>query len=138
MSENHSHQKWLINSGFLTELHKNNLYMYGALASTGVVGVELAIDTDHKRVEYVLYLNNATYKAYKTFYQLLNSQSIISLWRLRRILKKFGDLNLSKIVGRFVSDYCGSNWTTVVEVKHERDYVSGEFDAVGDNTRTNS
>ena len=48
-------QRWLINNGFFNDMHKDNLYLFGALVHKNVEAVALSIDIATKTVKYQLH-----------------------------------------------------------------------------------
>lgn len=125
------HQRWLMNNGLLNDLHKDTLYLYGTLVHRDVQAVELKIDPDNKGLEYTIYVTPALFKSYMLYNELRTSNSIIGLWRLKRLLKKKGNLNFMTILSGFVKDYCGPKWSVKLEVKDFRSYEEGFREAEG-------
>jgi hypothetical protein len=125
VEEHLDHQRWLMNNGLLNDLHKDTLYLYGTLIHKDVQAVELKIDTDNKVLEYIVYIDNSLVKSYQLYNELRYTNSIIGLWRLKRLLKKKGNLNFMAILSGFVKDYCGPKWNVRLEVKDFRSYEEG-------------
>jgi len=125
------HQRWLIDNGFINDLHKDNLYMYGALVHKNVEAVQVDIDIEKKVVGYHVYVSSALLNKLEKFHKLSKSQSLFDLWRLKRLLVKEGNLNFENILGKFVKDYLGSKWSITLQVKNIKDYEEG-FEQIGD------
>lgn len=125
VEEHLDHQRWLMNHGLLNDLHKDTLYLYGTLVHKDVRAVELNIDPANKVLEYMVYIDHNLMKNYELYSKLQKSDSIISLWRLKRLLKKKGNLNFMAILSGFVKDYCGPKWSIKLEVKDFRSYEEG-------------
>ena len=118
-------QRWLLNNGLVTDEAKNNVYIYGTLVNKEVKAVEVSLDVENKKIHYTLYFSNSFLKDYNKFNELVGTESIFGLFRLRRILKKHGNLNIGGILKSFVSDYCGPNWTVTYELKDVKEYIDG-------------
>jgi hypothetical protein len=116
------HNRWLLNNGIMPEVAKNNLFMYGSIAHKDVRAVEVEVDSEKRSITYILYLDKSLIKTINTFKNLLNKKDILSLWRLKRILNKHGNLDLTNALQKFVKDYCGPKWTTIVDIKDVMDY----------------
>lgn len=125
VEEHLDHQRWLMNNGLLNDLHKDTLYLYGTLVHKEVQAVELDIDIENKSLTYVIYVGSKLFKSYQLYNELRTSDSIIGLWRLKRLLKKKGNLNFMAILGNFVKDYCGPKWNIKLEIKDFNSYEDG-------------
>src|SRR5665213_4154429 len=101
-NEHISHQRWLIENGFINDLHKDNLYMYGSIVHVDVQAVEVRIDIEKKAVEYDLYLTKHLLNRIDRFNVLSKDNSIIGLWMFKRMLKKEGNMNFLSILSNFV------------------------------------
>jgi len=119
------HQRWLMNHGLLNDLHKDTLYLYGTLIHKDVHAVELNIDIESKMLNYVIYVSTDLLKSYELYGRLRTASSIIDLWRLKRLLKKKGNLNFMAILNGFVKDYCGYKWNVGIEIKDFSSYEDG-------------
>lgn len=119
------HQRWLIDNGFINDLHKDNLYMYGALVHKNIEAVQVDVDVEKKAVAYELYVSSALIKKLDKFHKLSKSQSLLDLWLLKRLLIKEGNLNFENILSRFVKDYLGPKWSITLQVKNIKDYEEG-------------
>lgn len=104
------HQRWLIENGFINDLHKDNLYMYGALCHKDILAVELRINIEEKTVEYDLYMPKSLLKKINKYNKLRLGVGIIDLWRLKRLLKREGSLDFNSMLWNFVRDYLGPKW----------------------------
>jgi hypothetical protein len=125
VEEHLDHQRWLMNNGLLNDLHKDTLYLYGTLVHKDVLAVELSIDIEHKLLEYIIYVSPALLKSCMLYSRLQTTDSIIGLWRLKRLLKKKGNLNFMAILSGFVKDYCGPKWNVKLEIKDFGSYEDG-------------
>lgn len=129
------HQRWLIDHGFINDLHKDNLYMYGALVHKGVEAVEVDVDVEKKLVGYKVYISSALSKKMEKFHKLSKSKSLLDLWLLKRLLVKEGNLNFENILSRFVRDYLGPKWSITLQVKNIKEYEEG-FESNGNDGAT--
>lgn len=119
------HNRWLLNNGMISDATKNHLFMYGSILHKEVLAVELAVDAAKKLVLYQVFVPPTLLKKYKDFQQLRLSKGILSLWRLRRLLKKNGNLDFSSMINNFVKDYCGNGWSAEVSVLSYSGYMDG-------------
>ena len=119
------HQRWLLEHGFINDLHKDNLYMYGAIVHKDVYAVQLDIDPARKLVRYELYCATSLLKKIEKYKQLSESTGVFGLWRFKRMLLKEGNLNIQHILSNFVKDYCGPKWKAKLDLKDYRDYKDG-------------
>jgi len=117
LHEHLDHQRWLMNNGFINDLHKDTLFMYGSIVHKDVVSLELQIDKDNKRVSYTAYVNASLLRKIEKFDKLKQSASVWGLWSFKRMLKKEGNLDLKFIVDKFVKDYCGPSWSATLNMK---------------------
>lgn len=120
-----NHQRWLINNGFLNDMHKNTLYFYGSIAHRDVRALQLRVDVATKTVEYDLYLSNRLIKVLKLYKNLKGKSSMWSLWRLRRLLSREGNLEFNAILNNFVKSYCGLDWISLCTCNSMQDYQEG-------------
>lgn len=118
--------RWLMNNGLFSDSAKNNLYVYGFLVNKGVVGVEVSIDASTKTVSYLLYLQEKVVDAISKSHTLKERGSLWSLFLLRRLLKKHGNLNLKPLLEGFVKDYCGPQWNVTMEIRKESEFKDEE------------
>ena len=119
------HQRWLLNHGLINDLHKDTLYMYGAIVHKNVQAVEVRIDVENKVVEYDVYIDTELEKVLKKYETLSKSNSIISLWRLKKLLTKEGNLNFMSMLSRFVTDYCRPKWSVRLQIRNFAQYEDG-------------
>lgn len=135
INEHIDHQRWLLEHGFINDLHKDNLFMYGSIVHKDVQAVELDVDVEKKRVSYDVYVDKTLLKKIDAYKKLSHSKSIIGLWRFKRMLKKEGNLNLHHLLSRFVKDYCGPRWSVSLNLKDIESYEEGfeEQDSSNDN-----
>ena len=121
--ENHvDQQRWLINNGLFNDMHKDNLYLFGALVHKNVLAVKLSIDIATKTISYQLYCSRSLVEALAKYNKLRDSEKLLDLWKLKRLLKKEGNLNFGILINGMVKNFCGPKWTTAVEVKDVKDY----------------
>ena len=125
VEEHLDHQRWLMNNGLLNDLHKDTLYLYGTLVHKDVQAIELNIDIEKKTLDYIIYISPKLFQSYKLYNELRTTDSIIGLWRLKRLLKKKGNLNFMAILSGFVKDYCGPKWNVKLEIKDFDGYENG-------------
>jgi hypothetical protein len=118
-------ERWLLNNGLISDTAKNNLYLYGALTNMDIKAVELDIDFAQKIVYYQLYVSRRLLKKFNAYNRLSTATSLVGLWRLRKLLKKEGNLNFSGMLNRFVKDFCGPYWSANVSVRNFADYKDG-------------
>jgi hypothetical protein len=115
-------QRWLINNGLFNDMHKDNLYLFGALVHKDVLALELSIDIATKTVKYQLHCSDRLFKALAKYNKLKSSDKLLDLWKLKRLLKKEGNLNFSILIDGMVKNFCGPSWAVIVEVKDLKDY----------------
>lgn len=119
------HQRWLLEHGFINDLHKDNLYMYGAIVHKDVQALQIDIDPARKLVRYELYCDKSLLAKIKKYELLSKSNGLFGLWRFKRMLMKEGNLNIKHILNNFVKDYCGPKWRAELDLKDYRDYKDG-------------
>lgn len=119
------HQRWLMENGFINDLHKDNLYMYGAICHLEIEAVEVQIDVTNKIVTYDLYMASSLLRKVDKFEELSKSTSIIGLWRFKRLVKKEGNLRFGAVLTKFVKDYLGPKWSVVTNLKDVKEYEDG-------------
>ncbi len=118
-------QRWMLNHGLVNDLHKDTLYLYGTLIHKDVKAVELKIDVENKVLHYEVYVDDSLMRKLNLYKRLFGTTSIIGLWRLRRLLRKEGNLNLMGILNNFVKDYCGPKWNVKLYIKDFKRYEDG-------------
>lgn len=111
--------RWSINSGLFTEKTNNLLYGYAYLAHSEVQSAEVSVDLKGKRISYKLMISKKLTKAIVKYNRLRQATGIIELWFLRRLVRKFGNLDLEAILSDFVSNLCGPDWSTNVSIEME-------------------
>lgn len=119
------HQRWLLENGFINDLHKDNLYMYGAIIHKDIQALQLNIDVSKKIVKYELYCDESLLKKIDKYKELSQSTGVFGLWRFKRVLLKEGNLNIKHMLDNFVKDYCGPKWKVQLSLKDYRDYKDG-------------
>jgi len=117
------HIRWTLNNGIVTDIVKNNLYMYGSLAHKDVKALEVAIDPSTKIVDYVIYGPESMLDTVTRYYSMRDKTGLFNLWRLRRLLKKQGNLDIDRILNGFVKDLCGPGWRATYKLKNISEYV---------------
>lgn len=122
-----SNQRWLLDNGFIHDVHKDNLYIYGSLLHVGIKHVELTVEPKTKQVSYKLYCSNKLEKKIKLFNNLKDKQSIFHLWRLKRLLKKEGNLDFLSVLSHMVMAYCGPSWNVSLSIKNEKEYIDEPY-----------
>ena len=119
------HERWLLNNNMISDTAKNTLYLYGALVHGDVKAIELDCDFGKKIVSYQIYVTKKLLKKLATYRRLSSASSVIELWRLRRLLKKEGNLNFQGMLNRFVKDFCGPKWQVNLDIRDIADYHDG-------------
>ena len=71
--------RWLLNSGLVTDSVQQNLLAYGYLSSDKVKNVEVVLDVNNKKVSYKIYLSKSNYKGYMQFRKRLADKKPIPL-----------------------------------------------------------
>lgn len=117
------HQRWLIENGLFTDLAKDNIYLYGALLHQGIEALHTMIDVERHVVTYILYVSADLHKKINKFNKLSSSASLFDMWKLRRLLKKEGNLNFGPMINRFIQDFCGPKWRAEVKIDSTNNYV---------------
>lgn len=125
LNEHIDHQRWLLENGFINDLHKDNLFAYGSVVHIDVKAVEVDVVVENKKIAYCLYVTSSLLKKIEQYRQLSTSTSIMGLWRFKRMLKKEGNLNLRHLLTGFVNDYCGPGWSVDLSLKDFRKYEEG-------------
>ena len=115
------HQRWLINSGLLNAEIKNNLFLYGAIVHKDITDVYMQFDPERKELRYTLFATKRLMGRLASFNELKNADSFWELWKLKRLLKKEGNLNFKIMIQKFVRDYCGDGWRAEVKVIDEKE-----------------
>lgn len=119
------HQRWLMNHGFINDMHKDQLYIFGALVHKEVQAVELDMDVDKKIISYRLYTIASLKRKMSKFKKLSKETGIWGMWKFKRLYEKEGNLDFSAIISRFVADYCGPKWEAQVQVVDIKEYEDG-------------
>jgi len=116
-------RRWLLNNGLVTEDIKNQLFFCGSIVHREVQAVEVQIEAERMLVEYRIYVDDNLLKKIKKYEVLSRSDSLLSLWRFKRLLKKEGSLDFQKVLDAFVKDFCGPKWKTHVTTVDFNNYV---------------
>jgi hypothetical protein len=114
--------RWLMNNGLFTDNMKDTLFLYGSIANKHITAVELTVNIEDKSIEYHLYAPNKLHVAYNKYNMLKTKKSLLAIWRIKRLLTKYGNLEISNILDSFVKTYCGPSWRTVVFLKKSSEY----------------
>lgn len=117
--------RWLLNNGLISDNAKNQLFFYGSIVHKDVMAVELDVEPNQKLAKYKIYVDSVLLGKIQLYFKLMNSTSIIGMWRLKRLLKKEGSLDFNSILVKFVKDFCGPMWNASVEVVNFDTYVEG-------------
>lgn len=125
LNDHIDHQRWLLEHGFINDLHKDNLYMYGAIVHKDIQALQIDINAEKKLIVYELYCDKSLLKKVKKYERLSKSTGLFDLWRFRRMLIKEGNLNIEHILNNFVKDYCGPKWRAQLKLKDYREYKDG-------------
>lgn len=115
-------QRWLMNNGLFTDNIKDTLFLYGSIANKHITAVELVVNTDEKVITYTLYAPSTLHLAYNKYNTLKTDKSLLSIWRVKRLLTKYGNLEIHSILDSFVKTYCGPNWKTNMLLKKSSEY----------------
>lgn len=122
LNDHLTHQRWLLNHGFINDLHKDNLFAFGSLVHNEVRAVHVRITHEKKIVNYDIYVDSSLIRALSKYKKLRNTTSIFGLWRLKRLIKREGNLNFNFIIDKFTKDYCGKDWKAELKVMNIADY----------------
>jgi hypothetical protein len=109
-------QRWLLNNGLVPDSVKNQLFFYGSIVHPEVQAVEVKIHPEEKCVDYKVYFTKKTLKKMETYRKLSTSTSLFGMWRFKRFLTKEGSLDFQSMLGSFVRDFCGPNWSTKLTI----------------------
>jgi len=116
-------ERWLLNSGLITDGMKNQLFFYGSIVHKDVQAIEVDIDPDNKRVHYKVYVMKDVIEKISRYKELSTATSLFGMWRFKRFLKKEGALNFQAILDNFVKQYCGPKWSATCEVRNFDEYI---------------
>lgn len=105
-----AHQRWLMDHGLINDLHRDNLYMYGAILHKWIQYLELDIDVENKLIKYRLFVTRKLFNQINKYQQLAKKTTLFGLWRFKRYINKYGNLNFETLIQRFVIDYAGPKW----------------------------
>ena len=121
--ENLDQQRWLMNNGLFTETAKDSIFMYGSLIHKDIKAVQAHIKTDEKIVAYDIYTTKDVLKSYDLFISYRGTTSLIKLWKLKRLLKRNGNMDFTAVLDRFVKDFCGPTWKATMRLMDYEEYV---------------
>jgi hypothetical protein len=128
--------RWLLNNGLVTEEVKNQLFFCGSIAHKDIAAVEVKIEAEKKLVEYTIYVDQSLLDKIKKYEVLSKSDSLFSLWRFKRLLKKEGSLDFQAVLDSFVKDFCGPKWQTRVNTVNFNSYVEEQAQELGEASET--
>lgn len=114
--------RWLLNNGLFTDAAKDNLHLYGSIVNPKITAVELVVDTNSKNINYTLYGSRSLIRAYNSYTALRSSTSLWDMWKLKRLLKRHGNLEFKNILTGFVKTYCGPNWSVDASLRESSEY----------------
>ena len=123
--EHVDHQRWLINNGFVNDLHKDTLYLYGSIVHKDIQAVYVQIDIEAKVVKYQLYAPASLLKKMAKYQVISKSNNLFRMWQYKRLLHREGNLDFNYLLSRFVKDYCGPKWNADVIVDDFKNYTDG-------------
>lgn len=118
-------QRWLLNSGLISEPVKNQLFFCGSIVHKEVQAVELDLDVEKKTVAYQIYFHGKMIDKINKYKELSSSKTLIGMWRFKRMLKKNGSLDFHSMLNNLIKDYCGPKWSAAVEIRDFAKYVDG-------------
>lgn len=114
--------RWLLNNGLFTDQAKDTLYLYGAIINQSITAVEVSVNSNTKIVKYIVYAPNSLLRDYDRYQALKGTGSILGMWKLKRLLKRHGNLEFLKILSGFVKTYCGPAWSVELDLKESSEY----------------
>jgi hypothetical protein len=121
-----------MNNGLFSDSARDNIYLYGTLVHKEIEAVHATIDTEKRVVTYQLYAGPRLLSAVAKYERLVASDGLWDMWRLKRFLKKEGNLDFKAILERFVRDFCGEKWRVDFKLENVSAYVDAPVD--DDNT----
>ena len=127
LDETLDHNRWLLNNGLISDITKRNIFLYGSIVHKDIKAVDVDIDATSRSILYRLYIDKKLIKKINKFNVLKTDKSFFGLWRLKRLLKKEGNLDIGFLLKMFIKDYCGPKWNTeftllpIEEYKEEKD-----------------
>lgn len=116
-------RRWLLNNGLVTDDVKNQLFFCGSIVHKDVQAIELEINPENKLIYYKIYVRDDLLKNINKYNKLSKSSSLIDMWLFKRLLKREGSLDFSKVLRSFVRDFCGPKWEVSVDVVDFNNYV---------------
>ena len=125
LTDHLAHQQWLLSHGFVNDLHKDNLFAFGSLVHSDIRAVHVKIAHEKKIVNYDIYIDKSLIKSLTKYKELVDTTSIFGLWKLKRLIKKEGNLNFNFIIDKFTKDYCGKNWKAELKIMDIANYKDG-------------
>lgn len=122
------HQRWLMNNGLFSDSAKDNIYLYGTLVHKDIQAVHSILDPDKCVVHYTLYAETRLLEIVAKYERLVKSTGIWDMWRLKRLLKKEGNLDFKSLLEHFVRDFCGKKWRVELKLENVSAYVDAPVD----------
>jgi len=78
--------RWLLDSGLVTDSVQQNLLAFGYISSEKVKDVKIALDVNNKTVAFQIFLSSSDLKRYQAFRKRLAKGKGIPLWRKVQLL----------------------------------------------------
>lgn len=112
--------RWLMNSGLVTESVQQNLLLYGYLSSSLVDDVEVEIKPAEKWIKFQLYMKRKNLKKYSRFAKAWakyggDVTSLWGKWRKLRLCRHGVYMNIDRNLRKLVGDYL-PNFKVLIEV----------------------
>ncbi len=115
-------ERWRLDNNLVSQEMQNNLFLYGSIIHKDVEAVDMAIVVERKEVQYKAFFPRKILKKINTFNKLRGTKSLWGMWRLARLLKAQGNLDLQYILNKFVKDLCGPKWSATLTIHPESEY----------------
>jgi hypothetical protein len=103
----------------MTGTSQTLLYACAAMAHPSVRAVSMSVDVESKLIAYELEIDSKTFKLMDKIVRLAAKGSIIGLWRLRRIVRKHGNLDIRSLVYNEAMKILGNDWRVKVDIRDE-------------------
>jgi hypothetical protein len=104
--------RWLLDSGLVTDSVQQNLLAYGYLSSDRVTDVKIALDVNKKTVGYQVFLSRSDLRRYREFRERLAKGKPVPLWQKLQLLlaMKVLDLKFWFTHGKKFADFPKRLW----------------------------
>ena len=112
----------------LTDVHKDNLFMFGSIIHSGIQAVEVDTDVNNHDIKYRVYVSSKLLSDYNSFHKKVSKGSIWSLFWAKRLIKKHTFLDWETAINNFVHTYCGAKWTVSVKILPIKEYIDESED----------